>query len=406
MSRSGTQWEQRPALPPSHYVDPRLYTDGRIFTEERERIFGRSWLVACHESELPKVGDFRSFTHAAGPNLVIVRGAAGPRAFFNVCPHRGNTIVYEPAGNSASLTCIFHQWSFDTQGRCIGIPREREGYQQRLCKADFGLRAVRTEVDFGGFIWVNLDDRAVSLSEYVGEALDGMHGCLGSEPLEVFSFHRVVADTNWKFWNDTNSEFYHDYIHYFNRQTSMLQPGYFDRRYVAFPNGHVVVGDQIVEYEAYKGGQNRTLTFPTLEPNQWKLTILFPGMAYNVRGSSMRVDTVVPLGPNKVAIEYRGLGLARDTPAERASRIRDYNSIWGPFGRNLHEDQLGVHGQGRAQDHGQTFIVHGREEDSTIHDEVGMRAFYAEWSRRMDRAAHDPFPLPHLDVPSIAEALA
>jgi methanesulfonate monooxygenase subunit alpha len=35
-------------------------------------------------------------------------------------------------------------------------------------------------------------------------------------------------------------------------------------------------------------------------------------------------------------------------------------------------------------------VIHGREENSTIHDEVGMRHFYAEWSRRMGRAAYDP----------------
>jgi len=58
--------------------------------------------------------------------------------------------------------------------------------------------------------------------------------------------------------------------------------------------------------------------------------------------------------------------------------VFDHNTIWGPFGRNLHEDLLGVHGQ-------------GREENSTIHDEVGMRHYYAEWSRRMDRPAYDPY---------------
>jgi methanesulfonate monooxygenase large subunit len=36
-------------------------------------------------------------------------------------------------------------------------------------------------------------------------------------------------------------------------------------------------------------------------------------------------------------------------------------------------------------------VIHGREENSTIHDEVGMRHFYAEWSRRMGRHSYDPF---------------
>ena len=37
------------------------------------------------------------------------------------------------------------------------------------------------------------------------------------------------------------------------------------------------------------------------------------------------------------------------------------------------------------------WVLHGREEDMTIHDEGGMRHFYAEWSRRMGRLASDPY---------------
>jgi len=54
---------------------------------------------------------------------------------------------------------------------------------------------------------------------------------------------------------------------------------------------------------------------------------------------------------------------------------------------------LGVHGQGRAMHPGSeaTWVLHGREENMTIHDEGGMRHFYAEWSRRMERQAYDPY---------------
>jgi methanesulfonate monooxygenase large subunit len=31
-----------------------------------------------------------------------------------------------------------------------------------------------------------------------------------------------------------------------------------------------------------------------------------------------------------------------------------------------------------------------REENDTIHDEVGLRSYFAEWSRRMNRRASDP----------------
>ena len=48
-------------------------------------------------------------------------------------------------------------------------------------------------------------------------------------------------------------------------------------------------------------------------------------------------------------------------------------------------------GQGRNIGRGQTYILHAREEQNKIHDEIGMRHFYAEWSRRMGRAASDPY---------------
>jgi methanesulfonate monooxygenase large subunit len=391
MSRSASQWIEKPHLPSTHFVDPVLYSDPSIFAEEQEKIFAKTWLLVCHESELPERYDYRTYRHPAGKNLFVVRGDDDAvRAFYNVCPHRGNTVLYNPAGNAKHLICIFHSFAFDSKGNCVDIPREKAGYQERLCKADFALRAVRCEVGFGGFVYVNLDDQAASLRDFIGKALGGMLQCLETEPLEVFTFHRAQVDTNFKLWHDTNSEFYHDYMHYHNRQTSMLQPGYFERRYTPFPNGHAEVGDQIVNYEAYEGFKGRDLSFPGMRMNQWKMVDLFPGLTYNIRGSALRIDTIIPVSATSTFIEYRGLGLKRDTPEERSQRVRDYNSIWGPFGRNLHEDLLGVHGQGRAIGRGQTYIIQAREEDRTIHDEIGMRHFYAEWSARMGRQSSSP----------------
>ena len=242
MPRNAAQWNRTPPLPPTHYVDPLVYTSEEILAQERDKIFARAWSIACHESEVPERYDYRTYRHPAGKNLVVVRGDDGTiRTFFNVCPHRGNTILYNPAGNAKHLLCIFHAFAFDCRGDCVAIPREKAGYQERIGKGDFGLRAVRTEVGFGGFVFVNLDDRAPALETFIGEALDGMRASLEAEPLEVFTFHRAIVRTNYKLWHDTNSEFYHDYMHYHNRQTSMAAPGYFERRYTAFPNGHAQV---------------------------------------------------------------------------------------------------------------------------------------------------------------------
>jgi len=66
--------------------------------------------------------------------------------------------------------------------------------------------------------------------------------------------------------------------------------------------------------------------------------------------------------------------------------------IWSPFGRNLHEDLLASSGQGIAMASGSEamHVLQAREEELTIHDEVGMRHYLAEWSRRMGRSASSP----------------
>jgi len=240
------------------------------------------------------------------------------RSFYNICPHRGNQLLYEPAGNAKRITCIFHAWSFDSKGECIDISRGKQGYQDRYECKDAGLREVKTEVGFGGFVWVNVDDASCSLKEYIGPALDMLQEHMSMD-LEVFHYHKAIVDTNYKLWHDTNSEFYHDYMHYFNRATGMMQPGYFDRKYTGYPNGHASVGSMSIKYDAYAGSQARSVGWPGLAPGGWILIDIFPGMTYNLRTSVLRMDTAIPLGPNKVVIEFRGLGLKSARPSSAPS---------------------------------------------------------------------------------------
>ena len=166
---------------------------------------------------------------------------------------------------------------------------------------------------------------------------------------------------------------------------------YFARKNIAFDNGHVNVSSFTVNYTEFdKAGDRGELSFPNLPPNQWYMVDLFPGFNFNLRGSAYRSDSVTPLGCNKVLIEFRGYGLRKDTPEERQTRIKHHNTIWGPFGRNLHEDLIGVTGQGVTMREGteNRHILHGRHENRTIHDEVGMRHYYSEWGKYLDM---DPY---------------
>ena len=401
-AKNHTQWCAPPNLGQDEWVDSRIYSDQVIFEEELEKIWKKSWIPVCHESELKSAYSFRTMTIAREP-IIVVRGKdMKVRAFLNVCPHRGNMIERRPSGSfkrgtpsgaPKHMTCMFHAWQFDMKGNCAYISRQEEGYQDRLKKEDVGLRELNCEVYFGGFVWVTLDDDiGMKVDEWAAGALDVLSPSLNEEPLEVFHYHKAIIPCNYKLWHDTNCEFYHDFLHYHNRITG-FNDAYFARKNSGFKHGHINVGSFEVQYDQYEGFESREqLSFPHLPPNHWYMIDMFPGVNFNLRGSALRCDLMTPLGPDKVMIEFRGLGLASDTAEQRLTRVNHHNSIWGPFGRNLHEDLLAVTAQGSCMHSAaeNRRLLHGRHENETIHDENGMRHYYEEWGRWLNRLPSDP----------------
>jgi phenylpropionate dioxygenase-like ring-hydroxylating dioxygenase large terminal subunit len=98
-----------------------------IWRQENERIFGRSWLLAGHVSELAGNGDY--FLHEAGNGSVIVLrdGAGRIRAHHNFCRHRGTRLCHESRGRlGAALQCPYHAWTYALDGALKGAPHMQE----------------------------------------------------------------------------------------------------------------------------------------------------------------------------------------------------------------------------------------------------------------------------------------
>ena len=346
--RNHTNWLKQPKV---EAISSECYNNAEIFEQEQEQIFKKVWVPMCHTSEMYHIDDYRT-TQIAGVNVIAINKSKGIEAYIN-----NNPYITSPSG---TIT--------DYQGT-----------------------QLHCEVKHGGMVWVTLDPNPTqSVEQWTAGAFDCIADAIDTEELEVFHYHKAVIDTNYKLWHDTNSEFYHDFMHYFNRVTG-FNDEYFARKNIAFDNGHVNVSSFTVNYTEFdKAGDRGELSFPNLPPNQWYMVDLFPGFNFNLRGSAYRSDSVTPLGCNKVLIEFRGYGLRKDTPEERQTRIKHHNTIWGPFGRNLHEDLIGVTGQGVTMREGteNRHILHGRHENRTIHDEVGMRHYYSEWGKYLDM---DPY---------------
>lgn len=88
---------------------------------EQERVFRRSWVFAGAEAEIPETGDMKPVEIGGAP-LVLARGQDGiPRAFHNVCRHRGARLVSAPC-RRRSFTCPYHAWNYALDGRLRARP--------------------------------------------------------------------------------------------------------------------------------------------------------------------------------------------------------------------------------------------------------------------------------------------
>ena len=102
-----------------HALDTVFYTDADIYEREVERIFTRAWLYAGHQSEIPRRGDYILF-NVAGESVIVIRGEKGEiNALLNVCRHRGSRLTTENKGCSRRLTCPYHGWTYDLNGKLI-----------------------------------------------------------------------------------------------------------------------------------------------------------------------------------------------------------------------------------------------------------------------------------------------
>jgi choline monooxygenase len=174
------------------------YTDLRIAELEREYVFGGTWQMVGRLAQVEKPGDYIT-TEVGGEPLVIVRGNDGQlRAFYNVCRHHAAAVMAEPCGHTQMMRCPYHGWSYQLDGALHGVP-EFEGVKD-FDRSKNGLVPVRVEA-WEKFIFVNLDERAPSLAQYLGKMVEQF------KPMDLANLHfaerrEYTLNCNWKVFVD------------------------------------------------------------------------------------------------------------------------------------------------------------------------------------------------------------
>ena len=192
------------------FISKERYLSAEFMRLEWERMWRRTWLYAGPVSDLASPGDY--FTFEIGPESVLVARTAtgGVRAMYNVCQHRGRRIRPPGCGSARAFTCPYHRWRYDLDGRLIGAPDADCDFPQGdPVAAGLRLRQVRCEV-FEGLVFVNFDDDAQPLAEYLtGEVMDHLGTYRWGSEFHINLDWTVAWPCNWKIGVDSFNELYH-----------------------------------------------------------------------------------------------------------------------------------------------------------------------------------------------------
>ena len=187
-----------------------------FFARETEAIFRRTWLYVGRVERVASPGSYftKEFEPLHASVLVTRDNSENLRVFHNVCPHRGNKLVWdthadrETSGRCKRFVCKFHGIGFGLGGDVERLPDpiawlDDQASDLHLAEVPFGV--------WNGFIFVNFTPGGPkqSLRDLIGEEYwTGFDDFDFATRSECYSF---VADTNanWKALMDGFSEVYH-----------------------------------------------------------------------------------------------------------------------------------------------------------------------------------------------------
>jgi nitrite reductase/ring-hydroxylating ferredoxin subunit len=296
---------QARAMPKSVYTSPGFAAD------EQDHIFAKEWLCAGRADSLKAAGDYLTM-EIAGEPIIVLRDKAGTlRAMSNVCRHR-MSILLEGRGNTRSIICPYHAWTYNLDGSLRGAPAMM--HNEGFCKNQVSLPQIRCE-DWLGWIMVTLNPEAPSPTTQ----LAGVEKLVGY--LDMGSYVETFREehrwnTNWKVLAENFMESYHLPVCH-----SGTIGGSVDLAQMTCPPGEAAFNHHwILKNDTVK----LSLAHPSntdLVGDQRRITWLlaiYPALLITLTPGYFWYLCLTPDGPDHVKILYGG-GLSPDFVADPAS---------------------------------------------------------------------------------------
>ena len=175
------------------------YTDPRILDLELQTVFSKSWQLVGRAEQVRKPGQFITW-ELAGEPLLIVRGEDHVlRGFFNVCRHHAAAILTAEEGQTSTLRCPYHGWTYTLEGELRGTP-DFIG----VCNFDraaHGLVPIKTMI-WENWVFAKIESDDLSLDSFLGADLVRQIRSLNIRDFHWMERRLYTIDCNWKVFVD------------------------------------------------------------------------------------------------------------------------------------------------------------------------------------------------------------
>jgi p-cumate 2,3-dioxygenase subunit alpha len=399
-------------------------TSPEIHRAEIERIFNRSWLYAGHESEIPNRGDFVRRTVGKRPLFFVRSTTSGDvNVFYNSCTHRGSVICRRDRGNGKTFQCFYHAWTFDSDGRLIGVPDE-ECYGPTFDKSRFGLVPVPRMESYRGMIFVSYDpdarayiDAMMDAAEVAATFSGGSNGhAEGATPLQVLrGTHQYGIKANWKLLVENSFDGYHlgpthaTYFQFLRDQNVEVSPSTGSMKLLG--NGHAVIeytgswGRPIARWASQFGEASK----PQLDALREKIIaelgetgyrmaelnrnlFVYPNL-FVMDNNATALRVIEPTAPDYMDVAQHELAPRIEDPTVRKVRLESYVTFAGPGGLATPDDVEALESCQVGASSGVEWSLLSRgyfSEEPPMSGELQMRMFWRRWQEQL--LARAPVP--------------
>jgi len=294
LSRQAIEAVQRP-IAQAMGLPSIAYTSPQFLKQEQDLLFAPGWIYAGRADELRRPGDGRP-VEIAGRPLILLRNRSGEiKAFHNVCSHRNALLSREPFGGRPTITCPYHSWTYDLDGRLIRTPHIG-GQDVHQCdgidRAELGLRPVRIE-SWAGLLFVNLTGDAPALASWLKPLTDRWQA-YDFSLLRHGGGRSYELNTNWKHAVENYLESYHlPWVHPGLNSYSRMSDHY------CFLAGHEAGGQGTEVYApgSKDGYSLPAMTLPEDQVKRGEYPVLYPNLLTGVQSDHFFLIDVIPVSP-------------------------------------------------------------------------------------------------------------